>query len=118
MHFGPLCCLAVDSDFIKLIQCFRCVLGKLLGGAHFGDLAQIALDGTNYSGLFPSFAASCLLCSAFVRLPAALGEDPAAAAGRLDDEDFGFVARKRHHTSDETLTLSTISCDRNAMSAL
>jgi len=109
MHFGPLCCFPVDSDLVKLIQCFRCVLGKLLGRAHFGDFSQIALDGTDNPGLFPSFAASCLLCSAFVCLPAAFWEDPAAAAGRLDDEDFGFVARERHHASDETLTLSTIS---------
>ncbi len=118
MHFGPLSSFAVDSDFVELIQRFGCVLGELLGRAQFGDFAQVALDGTDYSGLFPSFTASCLLGSAFVRLPAALRQDPAAATGRLNDKNFGFVSRYSHHTSDETLALSAISCGRITRSAL
>jgi hypothetical protein len=109
--------LLLDRRLEELVRGFRGRGRELVGFPLLCDEAEIVVDLAYYASLFPGFAFRGVLGRRFVRFPAALGEDPAAASGGLDEEHVVLVGRKRNHAGNEPLALRTIACTRSAGSA-
>jgi hypothetical protein len=112
VHLGPLRFLLLDDGLEEVVRGFRSLCGKLIGFSLLGNKAEVVFDGADDAGLFPRLAFRGVLGGRFVRLPAALGEHPAAAASRLDQKNVVFVGRKRHNAGDKPLALGAVTCAR------
>lgn len=108
MHFWPLGLLLFDGRFEEMVRGFGRLGGELIGSPPLGDEAEVVVDLDDDAGLFPSFALGSILGGGLVRLPSALGENPAAASGGLDEEHVVFVGRKRNNAGHEALALGAV----------
>jgi hypothetical protein len=109
--------LLLDRGLEEMVRGFWSRGRELVGFPLLCDEAEIVVDLAYYASLFPGFAFRGVLGRRFVRFPAALGEDPAAASGGLDEENVVLVGRKRNHAGNESLALRAIACTRLAGSA-
>lgn len=100
MLLGPLSLLLLDGGFEEMVRGLWGVRGELVGPALFGDEAEVIVDLAYYAGFFPGLALGSILGGCFVRLPAAFGEDPAVAFGRLDEQDVVLVGGEGDHAGD------------------
>lgn len=108
MLFRPLLLDLVDGRLKEVIGGLGGEGGELLQFPLFGNLAQVGVNFADGAGLFPGFAAGGLF-DRLVDFPAAFGEDPAAAADGLDEEDGFAVVGEGHYAGDEALALRTVS---------
>ena len=102
--------LLLDLGLKKVIRGLRGLGGELLRSPPLGDQAEVVVDLADDAGLFPSLTLGGILCGGLVGLPAAFGEDPAAAPGRLDEQDVVLVGRERDDASNEAFTLRAVAC--------
>ena len=96
MALGPFVALLQDGALVEVVD--RALLGRL-GRALLLDARQAEVDPDVDAAFFPCLA-GCGLLARLIRLPAALGEDPALAPGRLDQEYAVLVRGKRDDTGD------------------
>lgn len=107
--FRPLILLLFHRGFEEVIRSFRCGLGELLWLPQLGDDAQAGVDFAHSARFFPGLAAGGLFGGGLVGLPAAFGQDPAAAAGRLDQQDLFAVVGEGHDAGYESFALSAVA---------
>ena len=92
--------LLLDGGLEEMVRGFRGRGGELVGFSLLSNEAKIVVDLAYYASLFPGFAFRGVLGGGFVGLPAALGENPAAASGGLDEEHIELVGRERDHAGN------------------
>lgn len=97
---GPLGLLLLDRGFEEMVRGLGGLRRELVGSPLLRDEAEVVVDFAYYARLFPGLALGGVLGRRLVCFPAALGEDPATALGRLDEEHVVLVGRKRHHAGD------------------
>lgn len=108
MHLRPLGLLLLDGGLEEMVRGLWGLSGELVGPPALRDKAEVVGYFYDDACLFPGFAFGGVLGGGLVRLPATFGEDPAAAARRLDEEDVVFVGRKRDNASDEPFALRAV----------
>jgi hypothetical protein len=106
---GPDGLLLLDRRLEELVGCFRRRGRELVGFPLLGNEAEVVVDFAYYARLLPGLALGGLLGRRLVRLPAALGEHPAAALGRLDEQHVVLVGRERDHAGDQSLALGAVA---------
>lgn len=97
---GPLGFLLLDRGLEEMVRGLWGLRGELVGPALLGDEAEVVVDFAYYARLFPGLAFGRVLGGCLVSLPAAFGEDPAVAFGRLDEEDVVLVGGEGHDAGD------------------
>ena len=109
MHLGPLGLLLLDLGLEEVVRGFGGLGGKLVGFPALGNQAEVVVDFAYYACLLPGLAFGGVLGRGLVRLPSALGEHPAAAPGRLDEEHVVFIGRERDDAGHEALALGAVA---------
>lgn len=69
------------------------------------------------ASFFPGLSLSGFLAS-LIRLPAALGQHPAFAPGRLNQQYIVLIGSERYDASDETFALSVVTYIKRKMSVM
>lgn len=100
MHLGPLCFLLLNNGLEEVVGGFGCGGGELVGPAFLGDHAEVVADFADDAGLFPGFTFGGVLSGGFVKLPTALGEDPATTTCGLDEKHIVLVGGERNYARD------------------
>lgn len=72
------------------------------------NITQVIVDLDGDAGLFPRLTLGGLL-ACLVRLPAALGQNPAFSAGRLDQQHIVLIGGEGHDAGDETLSFGVVA---------
>lgn len=110
VHLGPLGLLLLDRGLEEMIRGLWGLGGELVGLPPFGDQAEVVGDFADDASLFPGLALGSLLYRRLVELPAALGKNPSATPGGLDEEYVELVGGERNYAGNESFTLCTIAC--------
>ena len=109
----PIRLLLGHCRFEELIACLGSIFGDSAGGSGVRDVAKILVDLADNSSFLPRFTDSSYGCRGLVQLPSTFRENPAIAAGRLDEKNSGFVRRQRDNASNQPLALGSIACSES-----
>jgi hypothetical protein len=109
VHFRPLRLLFFHDALEEMVGGFGCLCCELFGPSSFGYDAEIVGYSADDPGLFPRFTLRGILGGCFVRLPAALREDPAVALGRLDKQDVVFVGGEGYNAGNQPFALRAVT---------